>query len=754
MTPQHYTASLSRSQGRPGWSVIFRHPVRRDESTGKPGLRVRRGLGTQDEGEAQALREELNRMLSDRRYWEPAARSEAEVRFDARVVEIFYYGLQAESTPPVDLREAILPLPPQGPGGPPRVLLLGTTGAGKTTLVRQLIGTDSEERFPSTSTAKTTIHDTEIILRQDGPFEAAVSFATIDEVRDHINDCITKGVLSAYRSAPDHEILRQLLNHVGQRMRFSYVLGNGPMAGFDDFADEAEVDTAEETAGPAGGAIDLSETNDILMAAVEGVRELADRHGAQLRSELNASDEVDQRVVDELFEEELDRLLRADEDYQVIGDRFMDEIERRFDLLTVGVLKRNRQGSPVTWEWQTDSRLDFLKEVNRFSSNYAPRFGTLLTPLVTGVRVAGPFRPFWSSDPGPSLVLFDGEGLGHNPRTSASLPTSVTRRVAEVDSVLLVDNATQPMQSTSVAVMRELASSGNASKLVFAFTHFDEVTGDNLPDAVSRARHVLASAENVLSAVGEQLGRFAERVLRKRLDEARFFLAAIHEEVTDESPEGRRTLKQLRKLLDVLLFAPEAGAVSESKPVYDRVHLPLAIKKAAENFHDAWLPVLGLAVKPGADKEHWTRVKALSRRLAIPGWTDEYDTLRPVADLRKQLQDQLWLQIQNPIDWTSAEPSDDEKQEIFNALAQDLSDRVLDLVSRRMRFNRIPEWQKAYFESGTGSSYRRAHIIADDIYEPAAPIPDVTPTPDRNRFLAEVIEVVKRSVDAVGAQLR
>jgi hypothetical protein len=45
---------------------------------------------------------------------------------------------------------------------------LGTTGAGKTTVVRQLIGTDpNRERFPSTATAMTTIHDAEIEMRDD-----------------------------------------------------------------------------------------------------------------------------------------------------------------------------------------------------------------------------------------------------------------------------------------------------------------------------------------------------------------------------------------------------------------------------------------------------------------------------------------------------------------------------------------------------------------------------------------------------------
>ena len=73
-----YSASLSRSQGRVGYSIIFRHPARRDERTGRRGIRVRRGLGTRDRVEAEQLRDELNQLLSDPKYRSPAARTEAE----------------------------------------------------------------------------------------------------------------------------------------------------------------------------------------------------------------------------------------------------------------------------------------------------------------------------------------------------------------------------------------------------------------------------------------------------------------------------------------------------------------------------------------------------------------------------------------------------------------------------------------------------------------------------------------------------
>ena len=762
MSEKKFTASLSRSQDRAGWSVIFRHPVRRDEATGQPGLRTRRGLGTRDDNEAEQLKSELNELLKQSQYWDLSARAEAERRFDRRIVDIFYDKMLPEETDYNALRSEVIPLPESRETDYRQVLLLGTTGAGKTTIVRQLIGADpTKERFPSTSTAKTTIHETEILLDEGPSYRAVVTFVSSDEVREYLNECISTAVLAAYRGASDTEVLRYLLNHVNQRFRFSYVLGNGPVSGLvdigedDDDDDENADEGRTETFWPEEfDEIDLGTTNTILESTIKELRQTAERHGGQLRQELQAKDESDQRVVDEIFEEELDNLLREDEVFHLISDRLMDEIEKRFNALKVGELRRTKQGWPFLWQWQTEDRQAFIKAVTRFSSNYSPLFGRLLTPLANGVRVAGPFSPLWANETQPKIVLLDGEGLGHTPKSNAAMSTALSRRVEQADAVLLVDNAVQPMLSAPVSVMRELVSSGNASKLIIAFTHFDSVKGDNLPTSSAKAQHVLASAENVLSAIGEELGPFAERALRKRLETSRFFLGGIHERLNPEKKSANRTITQLRLLLNEIDAIVERPQKAPARPVYDRANLVLAIKAAAENFQNAWLPLLGIKTRPGIQKEHWTRIKALSRRLATPGWSDEYDTLRPVADLRKQLQNQIYLLIQNPISWEGSEPTDDEKQQTYEALASNVNKRMLDLSSRRVRVERHSDWQNAYYQAGRGSTFARAKIIANQVYDRAVPIPDVTPSPDRNQFLREVNLEIEAATEEEGAALK
>ncbi|HRZ38236.1 MAG TPA: glycosyltransferase N-terminal domain-containing protein [Candidatus Paceibacterota bacterium] len=185
--------------------------------------------------------------------------------------------------------------------------------------------------------------------------------------------------------------------------------------------------------------IDLDATNALLTKTLTALRAVAARHGDLLKTELGATDEKDQRVVDELFEEELDRRLREDDEFHRISDELMDEIELRFSLLTDGTVRRNKQGWPQSWSWETDDRATFIKTVTRFSSNHAPRFGRLLTPLVNGVRVSGEFLPAWNGGQQPKLVLLDGEGLGHTPKSVAAISTSLTRRIESTDAIVLVE---------------------------------------------------------------------------------------------------------------------------------------------------------------------------------------------------------------------------------------------------------------------------------------------------------------------------
>jgi hypothetical protein len=273
------------------------------------------------------------------------------------------------------------------------------------------------------------------------------------------------------------------------------------------------------------------------------------------------------------------------------------------------------------------------------------------------------------------------------------------------------------------------------------FTHLDQVKGDNLPTFSAKEEHVLASAENVLKAIGDDVGPAAERILRQRLERTRYFVGGIQDNLESERKAGRRSIDQLSLMLDALVSGEEPGAPGASKPVFDRMNLSLAVTEAARSFHAKWEGLLGLRPNAAAPKEHWTRVKALSRRLA-EGWADEYDTLKPVADLRDGLQSQIYLILQKPERWDGGEPDDDAKQFIIDGIANAITKKLFLLTQERIQDDTRLAWQAAYAERGTGSTFRRARIISSDVYDRAAPIPTVAASPDQNRFLKAVAGIV------------
>src|SRR5688572_16235878 len=121
------------------------------------------------------------------------------------------------------LREMVLPGPSQT-SGYRTCLVIGTTGAGKSTLIRQLMGTNGRDAFPATSASKTTVAETEVLLAP-GAFYAVATFMPIVEVRSYLEENVVNAALAIFDDRPALEVRNRLLDHVDQRFRLRYLLG-------------------------------------------------------------------------------------------------------------------------------------------------------------------------------------------------------------------------------------------------------------------------------------------------------------------------------------------------------------------------------------------------------------------------------------------------------------------------------------------------------------------------------------------------
>jgi hypothetical protein len=690
---------------------------------------------------------ELNGLLADESYHSPGARVRAEREgVHPRVLSIFYDGIEARLADPFDLREEFIRIGKLD--GYIVILFVGPTGAGKTTLIRQLIGTDPrEERFPSTSTARTTIFDTEIVLGPS-PYRAVVSFLPLDQVRFYVEECVIAAVSAAAEGNSEALVARRLLEHSEQRFRLSYLLGTLPVeSGEDELSDDAPDDGVEKSSPPESsiGAEERRHMESTLGDFLDRIHRLADTCGRGTAQGLGIDIETLRGGDRDAFFDELESQLHKSDEAQDLVDDILNEVKKRFDFLDARCERDRRTEWGTRWTLETTDRSEFIRAINWFSSNYAPEFGRLLTPLVQGLRVSGPFQPLWQ-DGRPNFVLMDGEGLGHTAESVTSLPTSLTRRYQDTDAILLVDNATQPMLAGPRAVLRSLVASGNENKLNLVFTHLDQVQGDNLPTLKHKRNHVLGQLDGAVKAVGEALDSYAARSLARALEDRVYFVGGIQDELSDHA---RFTRDQLKRLVSTLERATTPPPPADAKPVYDLAYLILSVRSAAEQFHENWNALLGYTYRPGIAPEHWTRVKALSRRLAYFN-QDQYDTLRPVADLIRNLEERIHTFASTPRSWEPAEPAEETWNRAVAVVKSEVHNRLHTLISSRLFHDQLKEWVGAYQEASYGSARRRANRIRA-IYEVAAPIPGDLPAPGASNFLDAISAMFREAAEAAGA---
>src|SRR5258708_382922 len=539
--PGTYTATAKRNPGRRSWLVEFRHPLRKD-SGNKPGKKTRKGLGTEVEEDAMRLAAQLNELLRDSSLWSIGARGQAALKYDDGVVEIFYSELEPRQAETRELLDRVKL--PTTADGYVRVRLLGVPGAGKTTLIRQLIGTKPKvEGFPSTSVNRTTTFPTEVVLH-DGDFEAVVTFMSEHEVRFEIEASLSSAILEAVDGASD-KIARAFLEKSDMRFRLKYLLGD--LQEDEEIDPYAEVD--EDTSDEADQSLYVLPDERALFSRtlsgyLDRIQALATTLREQVESEQGSLDSMsseDRSAALDLIEEQA---ATSDEFLELVSD-VLDELRAKFDLVTIGRFERTTTGWPRAWVHTGDpeDRQSFLRSVTFFSGISYRSWGKLLTPLVNGMRVAGQFKPEWATQ-APRMVLVDTEGLGHKAGVTADLPVGMATLLHEADVVLLVDSAKNGMTSFAAGKALEgVVNAGHTRKLAVVFTHMDIVSGGNLKGR-SKLDHVFGGLRNVVeNQVAKSVSTDAARYLLAQLEERTFYVGKIDQfDPKPAKPELERLL--------------------------------------------------------------------------------------------------------------------------------------------------------------------------------------------------------------------
>lgn len=211
-----------------------------------------------------------------------------------------------------------------------------------------------------------------------------------------------------------------------------------------------------------------------------------------------------------------------------IAANILEEVRERFSIVSVGRFEKTTTGWPRCWRLDTTDRKEFFTALRFFAGIAATRWGRLLTPLVNGIRIAGPFQPTWATTI-PNIVVFDTEGLGHKADASADLPDHLISMFNEVDSIVLVHSAKSAMDFSVGKALEALVSAGQTKKTIVAFTHMDDVHGPNLRGR-AKNEHAFNNLRNIVeNQLAKSLPSEVVRFVTEHLEHNVFYLGKLNE---------------------------------------------------------------------------------------------------------------------------------------------------------------------------------------------------------------------------------
>lgn len=723
-----YSAKKKRGQ-KDAYVVEFRHPVILDKM-GKQGKKIRRGLGL-DEREADEIVEDLNKILSDEKYWYISEIKNADKVFHKKAVEIFYSYM--EETIINDswlVREEYLALPNKEDGYC-RVLLQGATGSGKTTIIRQLIGTKPEEiSFPAISSSRTTICDTEFIFSEHEMAKAIVTFNTQSQTIKLIEECVIEGFKRAVLKEGNKDIAKALLTHPEQRFRLSYMLGQYKIQ------KQIEKEAVEEDGGEKV-VPNRKELYAELERIIEKIKNLAIEAEEIFQPQ---SDNVDE-VIELLYE---DYLREDSEQFAEIVNNILATIKSKFMIVAKGEYKFDNRGWPVYWKIETKNKEELLEQMKWFAGNDGRKFGQLLAPVVNGIRISANFKPHWlKEDIDTKLVIIDGEGVGHNSNTMTSIPINITKKFQDVDIIAIVDNAVQPMLNIPKVIISDVASRGYHNKLALLYTRFEDVQGASLIDDEDRQDHVIAIQDGAIESFEAQgMNRKVVRQVREHLKNNVYFLSRANDLKNTEE----ELIEQLESFLcHCVKVVEEKEQIATNIPKYDYGRLYLVVKDAAEVFGRKWSGILGIS-NSEYPKRHWTQIKALANRLA--NWANvlNYSDLQPASDAAGYIVKLMSNFLNTPMGWVGdKEPNENEKEAIINKLSNIISDRINELIVNSMKNEQHAMWVEAYNYRGPGSAAMRSQKIKS-IYDYCVPAPMASYDEFSDRLVRELSLIIETAI--------
>lgn len=297
-----------------------------------------------------------------------------------------------------------------------KIYLLGSTGAGKTSLVQNIIGT-SEFGFPTTSQKRTTVAPTEYVINKELEFKTTVILKKKEDILDSIKELIEMAIIRAYEgNLIIEDIIFELEQTPDERFKLKHIISP------DTFKNKA------------------SYIYKNILPQIENTDE-------DIFSNQNIILEIENITNEFLHEIETHFNMKCSNSYKLFNDE---------PFIIEGISNKN----------------EFIKRNKELLANETGS----ISVLVEYIRIQGNLLANWLK-PDLSFVLIDGEGIGHT--YSEKRDTLSTRHhdyFNFCNNIVLVENSTEPFTTGGQGAIESIFLNGYKNKFKLIFSKIDKLT--------------------------------------------------------------------------------------------------------------------------------------------------------------------------------------------------------------------------------------------------------------------------------------
>jgi len=320
----------------------------------------------------------------------------------------------------------------------PKIYLLGSTGAGKTSIVRAILDTDNE-KFPTTSTTRTTIAPTEYVISSKRAFKSTFIFKEKEDIENSIRELLTTAILKALslrENEDNFNVISYLEETSDERFRLKHIVPS-------NF---------------------LEEINDYILETI--LPKIEDRQNdEEILSSQSIKSEIEY-LVNKILEAITEKTKEICPDYKLFSDElyFIKDItvKKEFILRNKALLK---------------------SDLNSIS------------PLIEYARIEGDLLAKWIPK-AYEFILIDGEGIGHDLKEiKSSLSTRHLDFFNSSNYILLVEKSDDPFISGGKNAIETIFLNGYSKKFKIIFSKIDKMEVKDYKSALDRR---IGNVENAL----------------------------------------------------------------------------------------------------------------------------------------------------------------------------------------------------------------------------------------------------------------